>query len=128
MWKRDKLFRKYCACKNKTQKNLIHEELQKLRNNVNFSIHKSKNEYFKLFFDKNRNNTTLIWKGIRQLITLKSKSKIHPNIVKVKGKDIMNPIEIANAFYNVFMNIGLNLSKTILDSSKLFKTFSKIAH
>ena len=56
----------------------------------------------KLFFDKNRNNTTLIWKGIRQLITLKSKSKIHPNIVKVKGKDIMNPTEIVNAFNNFF--------------------------
>ena len=26
MWKRDKLFRKYCACKNETQKKLIHEE------------------------------------------------------------------------------------------------------
>ena len=60
MWKRDKLFRKHCACKNKTQKNLIHEELQKLRNNVNFSIRKSKNEYFKLFFDKNHNNNTVI--------------------------------------------------------------------
>ena len=102
MWKRDKLLRKYCACKNETQKNLIHDEFKKLRNNVTFSIRKSKNEYFKLFFDKNRNNTTLIWKGIRQLITLKSKSKIHPNIVKVKGKDIMNPTEIVNAFNNFF--------------------------
>ena len=74
-----------------------------MRNDVTFSISKPKYEYFKLFFDKNRNNTTLIWKGIRQLITLKSKSKIHPNIVKVKGKDIMNPIEIANAFNNFFL-------------------------
>ena len=120
MWKRDKLFRKYCACKNKTQKKLIHEELQKLRNNVNFSIHKSKNEYFKLFFDKNHNNTTLIWKGIRQLITLKPKSKVHLNIVKVKGKDITNPTELLM----LSTNIGPNLSKTI-DSSKPFKKLSQ---
>ena len=53
MWKRYKLFRKHCACKNETQKKLIHEEFKKLRNNVTFSIRKSKNEYFKLFFDKN---------------------------------------------------------------------------
>ena len=26
MWKRDELFRKYCACKHETQKKLIHEE------------------------------------------------------------------------------------------------------
>ena len=68
----------------KLKKKLIHEEFEKLRNNVTFSICKSKNEYFKLFFDKNRNNTTLKWKGIWQLIALKSKSKVHPNIVKVK--------------------------------------------
>ena len=78
-----------------------------------------------MFFDENHNNITLIWKGIWQLITLKSKSKIHPNIVKVKGKDIANAIEIANAFNNVFMNIGPNLSKTILDSSKPSKNFLK---
>ena len=32
-------------------------------------------------------------------------------------KDIMNPTEIANASNNVLINIGPNLSKTILDSS-----------
>ena len=57
MWNRDKLFRKYCTCKNETQNQLIQEEFRKLRRNVTFSIRKSKNEYFKSFFDKNRNNT-----------------------------------------------------------------------
>ena len=53
------------------------------------------------FFDGNR-NTTLIWKGIRQIITLKSKSKVHTNIAKVKDKDITNPTEIAHAFQQSF--------------------------
>ena len=109
----------------KLKKKLIHDEFKKLRNDVTSSIRKYKNEYFKLFFNKNRNNITLIWKGIRQLITLKSKSKIHLNIVKVKGKDITNPIEIVNAFSNFFINIGPNLSKSILDSNKPFKNFLK---
>ena len=78
-----------------------------------------------MFIVKNRNNTTLIWKGIRQLFTLKSKSKVHLNIVKVKGKDITNPTEIANAFNNVFKSFGSNLSKTIIDSSKPFQKFLK---
>ena len=95
MWKRNKLFQKYCACKNETQKKKkkkkIHGEFKKLRNNVSFSIRESKHENFKLLFDKNRNNITLIWLGIRQLIILKCKSKVHPNIVKVKSKDITNP-------------------------------------
>ena len=61
----------------------------------------------------------------RQLITLKSKNRICPNIVKVKGNYITNPTEIANAFNNFFINIGPNLTKTILDSSKPFKNFLK---
>ena len=81
-----------------------------------------------MFIDKIRNNITLIWKGIWQLITLKSKSKVHLNIAKVKGKNITNPTEVATAFNNFFVNIGPNLSKTILDSINHLKTFSKIAH
>ena len=96
-----------------------------MRNNVTFSICKSKSEYLKLLFDKNHNNNTLIWKGIWQLITIISKRKVHLNIVKLKGKDITNPTKIANAFNNFFINIGPNLSKTILDSSKPFKNFLK---
>ena len=70
----------------------------------------------------------LMWKRdklFRKYLKAKSKSKIDPNIVKVKGKDITNPIEIANAFNNFFINTGPNLSKTILDSSKPFKNFLK---
>ena len=85
MWKKDKQYRKYCACKYETQKKLIYEKFKKFKNNENFSMRKSKNEYFKLLFDKNRNYITLIWKETRQLVTLKSKRKVHPNILKVKG-------------------------------------------
>ena len=37
-----------------------------------------------------------------QIITLKSKSKVHPNIVKAKGEVITNPTEIAHAFQQSF--------------------------
>ena len=48
----------------KKKKKKIHDEFKKLTNDVTFSIRKSSNENFKLFFDKNRNNATLIWKEI----------------------------------------------------------------
>ena len=83
---------------------------------MNTSIH---------FFKKNCNNTTLIWKRIRQLLTPKSKSKIHPNTVKVKDRDIVNTVDIAiaNVFKIFFIDFGPNLSKTIYGSSKPFKNF-----
>ena len=65
----------------------------------------------------------MIWKGIRQLITLKHKNKGQPSIITVKGKDITNPKNIANAFNNIFTNIGPSLSKTILQSKDNFTNF-----
>ena len=110
------MFQKYCANKNETQKQLIHKEFKKLRNNVISSIRKSKNEYFKLCFDKNCHNLTLIGKEFSSLLHYcKVKSKVHPNIAKVKDKDIMNPTHITNAFNNFFIDIDPNLSKTIPD-------------
>ena len=43
-----------------------------------------------------------------QLITQKSKNKVYPNIVKVKGKCITNPTGISDAFSKSFIDIGLN--------------------
>ena len=77
----------------------------------------------KIILKKNKNNTSLIWKGIRQLITSKHKSKRQPSIITVKGKDLANPKNITNAFNNFFTNIGPSLSKTIPQSKKNFKNF-----
>ena len=43
----------------------------------------------------------------------------------MKGKDITNPADIANAFNNFFVEIAPNMSKTIPDSTKPFRNFLK---
>ena len=46
----------------------------------------------------------MIWEGIRHLITLKHKNKRQPSIITVKGKDVTNLKNIANAFNNFRSN------------------------
>ena len=99
-----------------------------MRNIVTYETRKSKKDYFKNYFEKNKNDTSLIWKGVRQLITLKHKNKRQPRIITVKGKDVTNPKNIANAFNNFFTNIGPSLSKTILQSKKNFTSFLITPH
>ena len=60
---------------------------KRFRNIVTYETLKSKKYYFKTYFEKNKNDTSLIWKGILQLLTLKYKSKRPPSIITV-GKDI----------------------------------------
>ena len=54
----------------------------------------------------NKTNTKEIWKGIRQIITLKSKSSFTPNKLVKDGHEIKNVKEIANEFNNYFSNIA----------------------
>ena len=122
MWKRDKLSRTYCARKNETQKHLIHKEFEKLRKKKS-SIRKSKNECFKQFFDKNRN----VERNLSAYYT-KTQKESSSNILKRKDKDITNTTDSGNAFNNFLIDIGPTLSKTIPDSSKLFRIFSKLVH
>ena len=87
---------------------MIQKELKNLIHDVTFSIRRSKNKYFKSLLGKNDKSTTLIWKRMWQLITQKSKNKVYPNIVKVKGKCITIPTCISDAFSKSFIDIGLN--------------------
>ena len=123
MWKRDELFRNYCVCKDLIQKNITHDGFKRLRNTVTYEIQKSEKDYIKNYFEKSKNDTSLIWKGIRQLITLKYKNKRQPSIITVKGNDVTNPKNIANAFNNFFTNIVPSSSKTICKSKQKFKNF-----
>ena len=55
-----------------------------------------------------KNDTSLIWKELQQLITLKYKNNRKFNIVIVKCKNAANPRNIAN---NFLINTGPSLSK-----------------
>ena len=66
----------------------------------------------------------MLWKRIRQRITLKYKdNKGQPRIIIVIDKDFTNSRNIDNAFNNVFTYIGPSLSKTIPQSKKKVKSF-----
>lgn len=53
MFKKDRLYRKCCSCKDSYDKNVIHEQVKTLRNQVSYEICKSENEY-KWFFKKKK--------------------------------------------------------------------------
>ena len=72
------------------------------------------------FLEKNKSNPSNIWKSIRQLIILKGKNRIQPNILTINGKRITNPTKIANELKNYFVNVEPKRSQKIL-KSQLFK-------
>ena len=71
-------------------------------------IEKSKKKHFKVFLYENWNSTSLIWKGIQQLM-LKSKSKGQTNILTMKTSPVL---EILLTLLLFFIILGPDLSKT----------------
>ena len=102
MFKRDKLFHKYCTEKCIENKQILHEEYKIIRNKVRNSIFESKKQYFQSYFSENEKNISNIWKGIKQVIQT-SRKAMSNTITLGKGNDEVNdPIDVANSFSNFF--------------------------
>ena len=54
-----------------------------------------------------------VWKGIRQLVNLKSRSCSTPTKLLVEDVEINDPKSITDVFSNLFANIGNNLTKNV---------------
>ena len=89
MRKRDKMFKKYCDEKNPLLKNQIHDSFKILRNNASYSINLSKKKYYENYFEMSKTNLSKTWKGIRELVTLKSKSKHEPKSLRVDNLTLL---------------------------------------
>ena len=73
--------------------------------------------YYEKYFAKNNDNNKNIWKGIKQLISLKPRGNyILIKIVK-DNHEITNTRDICQALNDYFSNIGKNLAETIPSTS-----------
>jgi hypothetical protein len=55
-----------------------------------------------------------VWKGIKQLITLKYANNTSPNLLQIGSSKIVDKEAIAEAFNKYFSTIGSNLESAIL--------------
>ena len=81
--------------------------------------------YFSSYFNENKNNISNLWKGIKSLITIKSKTSSSCMTLSNGTTQISDPIEVAKIFNNFFVDIGPKLAKTISNSKCLFSNFLK---
>ena len=80
---KNKLFRKYLKCKNETRKAEIYNQFKLLKNEITHLTRTSKKVYYQKYFSENKNNLQKIWKGIKEIINIKSKTFDHPTCIQV---------------------------------------------
>ena len=75
-------------------------------------------EIYNLHFQENIKDLKNTWKGIKNIISLKSSNQISPNATIDNNVTLKNPITIANAFNKYFSTIALDIQPAIRYSKK----------
>ena len=107
---RDKLLREYKSSNAST----TFLAYKKFRNRVVIEIKSSKKKYFDKYFNDNRSNIKMMWKGIPNIIKVKANNG--SNITEInssEGSRINDPIRLANSFTRYFSNMATEITKKI---------------
>ena len=88
---------------------------------------RSKQNYYKKYFESNLNNSKNTWKGIKSIITMKNVISTVPRTLSLShGKNTtINPCEIANVFNNYFASVAEIGKQNINYSHKHFSEYLK---
>ena len=93
------------------------------RNLLSILFKKSKENYYKKYFDSNWNNAKIIWKGIKSIITSKNITSSVPRIISQGENLITNPYDIANIFSNYLSSVADTAKENIKYSHKHFSDY-----
>ena len=100
--KKKEVLQKFIKAKDKVIKEEYHKKYMELRNQILNQCRHSKKVYFQKFFLENAKNVKNTWTGIKSIININSKSKVHPTSLLVKNELISDPKIVSATFNNYF--------------------------
>ena len=105
---KNRLYKKFIKSKDRE----THRQFTQIKNEITSLTRKSKEGYYKKYFEKHDKNSKKIWNGIKEIINIKQKSSSLPSIIIDKDKMLTNQKEIANHFNCYFSGIAGNILKS----------------
>ena len=122
MKKRDKLLHKYCKAKDKDSfyTQTIYEDFKSIRNSLTKMKRDSKIDYYRKYFEANKNKASSTWKGIKSIVNIQNSSKKDIKLLNDKGSNISDPKKIADLFNKYFVKVGPNIDERIPKARKHF--------
>ena len=121
---KNKVLRKYIHSKNTDTKFTLLEEFKKLKNEITLLTRTGKKAYYKKYFTENKNNLQKMWKGIKEIINIKSQNYDYPTCLEVGDTTITDPVAISNSFNDYFTSIAEKiLNKRKYNGTKSYRDF-----
>ena len=102
------------------------QSIKTMKNEITALTRRSKKEYYNNYFSTNKNNLQKIWKGIKEIINIKSKSFSQPTSIVENKNTLSKPKDIADAFNNYYTSIaGEILKKRKYEGNTHFSEYLK---
>ena len=121
---KNKLLTNFINKKDPILKEKFHTNYKKYRNLLSTPMKKSKQTYYDKYFLKSWNNIKNTRKGIKSLVSLKTKPSSLPIVLSLESGDtISNPYDIANTFNNYFASIAETTKRSTKYSHKHFSDY-----
>ena len=109
----------------KETKVLFFSDYKKKRNSVLSLIKKSRDEYFKTFFDSHKNDIKKTWQGIKNIVNINKKQNILPVKLLFKKNFYLKDDDIAKAFNTIFTNIKNTIEEKFPHIQTHFSSYLK---
>ncbi len=107
---RDRLFRDF----KKSNSSTYLKAYKLFRNRVVNELKESKKNYYHQYFDENKSNMKLLWKGIKDIVNLKpSSADTISHLTDQTGSQIKDQSKIANEFNHFFTNVANDITKNL---------------
>ena len=92
--------------KDSERKTILWSEYKRIRNFIVELIKRSKREFYSEYFTTNSGNLRKIWKGINDIINIKSRSFATPTSIDDNGNIITDPTAISNVFIDHYTSVA----------------------
>ena len=125
MQNKEKSYKKFIRTKNQLAKSNAFEDYKRKKNLINQLLRRSKDNFYKEYFENNRQNLQKVWAGIKTIISNKGNKDTLPNSMKINNIETSDNQIIANAFNNYFCNIAEKLKQKIPRIPQKAKSFLK---
>ena len=118
---KNKMYKKYCKTKDKEKQIKIFNYYKTYHNLINKLIKQSKIEHYQEYFKEHKYNLIKTWKGIKELINIKTKSQNQLNSLQINNELTTDSNIISNSANTFFTTIASKLeAKLIPEQSKSY--------
>ena len=113
-----KLHKSFCKEKDPQTKEYYEKQFKSYCNHISSLLRKTKDSYYKQYFEDNKKNFRLVWQTIKGIINMKKKSGKSISSLLLDGQIITSVKEISNYLNNFFVSVAVKINKNIVKTKK----------